>query len=325
MRSIRGLYVIRSGGAALVRAVDDEEEETPAGEETPDEAPADDEPEDDADDEEGEEGEEGDEEPGEEEEEPAETPADDRLATLEVDFSRFDSWYEIDSYWEGRFLERTRAGAFKRTIARNGPAGVKVLFNHGFDMNIGDKVLGVPEVLDERDSGPHLEAGLLDTSYNRDLLPGLRAGAYGSSFMFEVTAEEWNHEPEKSDYNPDGLPERTITEVTLYEAGPVTWPASPEATAGVRSGTDWMVERAQQRDADSSDDLVRSLAGFRAMHGLRSPLDEGHATPMRSKSRSTASAPGSQPARHLDGLSPAQRAAHLRELEFPFLTAEEAS
>lgn len=320
MRSIRGLYVIRSGGAALVRAVDDEEEEeTPADETTPDEeAPAEDGPEDDPD------GDDEEDDEPDEEEEPAETPDDDRLATIEVDFSRFDSWYEIDSYWEGRFLERTRAGAFKRTIARNGPTGVKVLFNHGFDMNIGDKVLGVPEVLDERDGGPHLEAGLLDTSYNRDLLPGLRAGAYGSSFMFEVTAEEWNHEPEKSDYNPEGLPERTITEVTLYEAGPVTWPASPEATAGIRSGTDWLVERAQQRDADSSDDLVRSLAGFRAMHGLRTPLDEGLATPA-ARSRSTASAPGSQSARHLDGLSPSQRDARLRELEFPFLTAEEAS
>jgi len=320
MRSIRGLYVIRSGGAALVRAVDEEEEEeTPADETTPDE----DEPE------EGEDGpEEGDEdEPDEEEEEeePVATPDDDRLATLEVDFSRFDNWYEIDSYWEGRFLERVAPGAFKRTISRNGPGAVKVLFNHGFDMNIGDKVLGVPEVLEEREGGPHLEAGLLDTSYNRDLLPGLRAGAYGSSFMFEVTAEEWVHEPEKSDANPDGLPERSITEVTLYEAGPVTWPANPEATSGVRSGTDWMVERAQQRDAAASEDLVRSLAGFRAMHGLRTSHSESIATPLQPIPGSTASAPGSQSARRLDGLSPSQRAAHLRELEFPFLTAEEAS
>lgn len=227
-----------------------------------------------------------------ESEEPAEAPTDGRLATLEVDFSRFDNWYEIDSFWEGRFLERVRPGAFKRTISRNGPAAVKVFFNHGFDPQIGDKVLGVPELLEERDGSAYLEAGLLDTSYNRDLLPGLRAGGYGSSFMFEVTAEAWDHEPEKSDYNPDGLPERSVTEVTLYEAGPVTWPANPEATSGVRSGTDWMIERAQQRDADSHEDLVRSLAGFRAMHGLRTPLDEGLATPAQPTPDAT-TAPGS--------------------------------
>lgn len=208
------------------------------------------------------------------------TPApatDGRLATLEVDFSLFDVWYEIDSWWEGRFLERTVRGAFKRTIARSG-SNVKVFFNHGFDPSIGSKVLGVPELLEEREQSPHLEAGLLDTSYNRDLLPALRAGAYGSSFMFEVTSESWEHEPEASDHNPNGLPERTITEVNLFEAGPVTWPANPEATSGVRSGTDWMIDQLQERNADQVDDLVRSLAGFRAMHDLRSPLDEGHAT-----------------------------------------------
>ena len=210
-------------------------------------------------------------------EQETEAAADGRLATLEVDFSVFDTWYEIDSWWEGRFLERTARGAFKRTIARNPQP--KVLFNHGMDLNIGDKVLGVVELLEERPESPHLEAGLLDTSYNRDLLPGLRAGAYGSSFMFEVTSEQWEHEPEASDYNPNALPERTITEVSLFEAGPVTWPANPEATSGVRSGTDWMIERARDRDPEANDELVRSLAGFRAMHGLRSPLDEGHATP----------------------------------------------
>lgn len=237
MRSLRGLHVIRSGGVALGLR--------PARAET--------------------------------EEEDDSLPTDGRLATLEVDFSSFDDWYEIDSWWEGRFLERVRPGSFKRTIARNGD-NVKVFFNHGYDPTIGSKILGVPELLEERPESPHLEAGLLDTSYNRDLLPGLRVGGYGSSFMFEVTAESWDHEPEASDYNPNALPERSITEVALFEAGPVTWPANSGATAGVRSGTDWLIEQVQERDADRADELVRSLAGFRAMHDLRSPLDAGHAT-----------------------------------------------
>jgi len=60
--------------------------------------------------------------------------------------------------------------------------------------------------------------------------------------MFQVVQDSWDYEPAVSDYNPEGLPERTITEVRLYEAGPVTWPASPEASSGIRSairsGTD---------------------------------------------------------------------------------------
>lgn len=112
-------------------------------------------------------------------EESGDAPADGRLATLQVDFSRFDSWYRISDFWEGDFLERTVPGSFKRTIERTG-SGVKILFNHGFDMLTGDRPLSVPELIEERADGPYLEGPLFDTTYNRDLLPGLRAGAYGS-------------------------------------------------------------------------------------------------------------------------------------------------
>lgn len=273
MRSIRGLYVIRSAGspATLGRSTVVREEPTAVAE-------------------------------------------DGRLGTLEVDFSRFGAWYEIDSWWEGRFLERVVRGAFAKTIAERGDQ-VKVLFNHGFDLNIGDKILGVPEVLEERPAAPHLEAGLLDTSYNRDLEPGLRAGGYGSSFMFEVLGERWDREPDKSDHNPDGLPERSLTEVRLFEAGPVTWPANPEATAGLRSmsGTDWLVDQLQARDRDRREDLLLSLARFRARHGLRTP-DEGAATPNPTPTLPTPAPAG----RHVEG-TPHARAARLRAVHLDAL------
>lgn len=233
---------------------------------------------------------------------------DGRLGTLVVDFSRFGTWYEIDSFFEGTFLERVQRGSFKRTIKNNG-SDVKVLFNHGFDFNIGDKVLGVPEMLEERETSPHLEAGLLDTSYNRDLEPGLRAGAYGSSFMFEVLAESWKQKPDKSEDNPDGLPERTITEVRLFEAGPVTWPANPDATAGLRSGVDWYAEQIHKRDRDRYDEMSRRFAAFRELYGLRTPPDDGgSATPARVPDSPKTPAPGgTAPARHVDGSAAARR------------------
>ncbi len=248
--------------------------------------------------------------------EAAPAPADDgRLGTLEVDFSRFGAWYEIDSFWEGRFLERVVRGAFAKTIKERGDQ-VKVLFNHGFDFNIGDKILGVPEVLEERPQSPHLEAGLLDTAYNRDLEPGLRAGGYGSSFMFEVLGERWDREPGKSEHNPDGLPERSLTEVRLFEAGPVTWPANPEATAGLRSmsGTDWLVDQLQARDCARREDLLLSLARFRAAHGLRTP-DEVAATPDPTPTLPT---PAPDQGRHAEG-SPNARAARLRAVHLDAL------
>ncbi len=200
----------------------------------------------------------------------------DGLGRLEVRFSPFGTWYEINSWWEGRFLERTLPGAFKKTAREakrsDGFYSTKMLYNHGSDFQIGDKILAVPDRFEEveEDSyhGPLLEGDLLDTSYNRDLAPGLRAGAYGSSFMFSVVRESWDNEPEPSEYNPDGLPERSIQEVRTFEAGPVTWPASPTASAGLRSrcGTDGWMERLAARSPSRYEDLVRSFEAARTFY-----------------------------------------------------------
>jgi HK97 family phage major capsid protein/HK97 family phage prohead protease len=153
-------------------------------------------------------------------------------------FARFNEWAEIDSTFEGHFMERIAPRALARTLARD-RGRLRVLFQHGRDPQIGDKVLGIPQTLREDELGGFYEVPLLDTSYVSDLLPGLRAGAYGSSFRFKVTREEMNDTPRVSSYNPKGLPERTIREVKLMEFGPVTFPAYEGATAGVRSLTDW--------------------------------------------------------------------------------------
>jgi hypothetical protein len=179
----------------------------------------------------------------------------DGMPTMNVDFSVFNTWYEIDSWFEGQFLERTMAGSFKKTIRENG-ANVKVLFDHGMDYQIGNKVLGAIESLSETPDGPHAEVPLLDTSYNRDLLPGLEAGLYGSSFRFRVIKEEWNDDPGTSDYNPKGLPERSIKEVKLMEFGPVTFPANPDSTSGIRALTDEYYGRARSRNPQAYDELV---------------------------------------------------------------------
>lgn len=200
----------------------------------------------------------------------------DGLGRLVVRFSPFDTWYEINSWWEGRFLERTVPGAFKKTAKEakrsDGLFSTKVLYNHGSDFQIGDKILAVPDRFEETNEdgyhGPILEGNLLDTSYNRDLAPGLRAGAYGSSFMFSVVRESWDNEPEASDHNPEGIPERTVQEVRTFEAGPVTWPASPTATAGLRGrcGTDGWMERLAARNQARYEDLVRSFEAARAFY-----------------------------------------------------------
>jgi phage head maturation protease len=154
--------------------------------------------------------------------------------TLVVPFSRFNEWTEIDSWFEGRFMERVQQGAFVDSFEQRMP---KITFNHGRDPELGDKLLGHPVTARETDEGGLAEAPLFP-NVSPLVVDGLRAGAYGSSFRFSVDEDDIVHKPERSAHNPEGLPERTIIRASVFEAGPVTFPAYANTTAGVRSLTD---------------------------------------------------------------------------------------
>lgn len=189
------------------------------------------------------------------------------MPTLYGYFTRFDEWTEIDSWFEGNFMERVVAGSTKKTFREQTP---KVLFQHGMDGQCGDKPLGPPEVLREEADGPYYEVPMLDTSYCRDLVPGLEAGLYGASFRFSVMREEWVDEPGASDHNPKGLPERTIKEMRVSEFGPVTFPAYPGATAAVRSMTDeWIAARMTTQP----ESQVRAVLAYLEQRNQRTNLE----------------------------------------------------
>lgn len=157
--------------------------------------------------------------------------------TLVGHFAVFNQWTEINSMFEGRFLERVAPGAFAETFAQRGDS-IRVLYDHGHDPSIGNKPLGVPTTLTEDKRGAYYEVDLFDTEYVRELKPAIEAGQLGASFRFRVTAEQWATPARSTKSNPDRLDERTITGIELYEFGPVTFPAYDQATAGLRSRTD---------------------------------------------------------------------------------------
>lgn len=166
--------------------------------------------------------------------------------TMHGHFAVFDRWTEIDSWFEGRFLERISKGAFRDAVKawKEGRSNVRVLYDHGADPMIGNKPLGEITSLREDDTGAAYEVRLFDeASYVADLKPALRAGQLGASFRFRVTAEKWSEPKRETDTNPQKLPERTIIGVDLFEFGPVTFPAYAEASAGLRSGTDAFLDR----------------------------------------------------------------------------------
>lgn len=207
-----------------------------------------------------------------------EAEAEGGMPTLAGHFAVFDQWSEIDSVFEGNFLERIASGAFAKTIEEKG-TGIKVLFNHGRDPQVGNKPLGLPQVLKEDQTGAYYEVPMLDTTYNRDLIPGLLAGAYGASFRFRVVKEEMTVEPERSPYNPEGLPERTIKEAEVFEFGPVTFPAYAGATAGLRSLTDeYVIEHFTS--GPGLQKLARYVEGLREPEQT-TPPEPAKATPRR--------------------------------------------
>jgi HK97 family phage prohead protease len=177
-------------------------------------------------------------------------------ARLAGHFAVFNTWTEIASAWEGNFLERIAPGAFRKTLKENGSA-IKLLLEHGQDPQVGQKPLGRFTALEEDETGARYEADLYDTPYVSQLLPALRDGMYGASFRFRVMREDINDDPGTSDYNPKGLPERTIKEASVAEAGPVLWGAYPDATSQARSMTD---EFAFRRLMDLTPERLRRLA-----------------------------------------------------------------
>lgn len=169
-------------------------------------------------------------------------------------FTKFGVWYPVRSLIEGEFVERIAPGALRKTIAADRDR-MRVQFDHGHDPYIGGKPLGPISVLREDSIGGYYEVPLLDTDYNHNvilpmlegrLMNGTKVGStVGASFRFAVVDDRWA-QGTKSAHNPYGLPERTITEVELYEFGPVVFPASQAATAGARGLTDHYAAKAAQ-------------------------------------------------------------------------------
>jgi HK97 family phage prohead protease len=156
-------------------------------------------------------------------------------------FAVFNQWTEIDSWYEGKFLERIAPGAFTDTL-RDDADRIRIMYNHGRDPQIGDKPIAAPDTLREDQTGLYYEAELFDEPYATQLLPALRTGQLGASFRFSVVQEQWVEPSKATDHNPGKLPERTVQACNLFEGGPCPWGAYPQATAGVRSGTDQFLE-----------------------------------------------------------------------------------
>ena len=127
-------------------------------------------------------------------------------------------------------VERIAPTAFARTLEQS--SGCRCFVNHDPNMMLGRVDKGTMTLrCDSR--GLFYTCQIPDTQVGRDTVENLRNGNLdGSSFNFSVTGQQW--EDRKLD---DGsiLTIRTITDVDLYECGPVAMAAYAATSADIRS------------------------------------------------------------------------------------------
>ena len=133
--------------------------------------------------------------------------------------------------WLGEYTEEIKRGAFAKTLAERGPGKVKMQFNHGHDPAFGALPIGVWTDLREDRKGLYGEGRIHDTWHTIPIRAAIESGALdGQSFKFKTIGETMR----KAD-KPGELDHRTLTEVALFEAGPVVHPAYEGTSVGVRS------------------------------------------------------------------------------------------
>ncbi len=138
-------------------------------------------------------------------------------------------------------------GGFQETIAKGAFDGrldddVRGLFNHDANIVLGRTKSGTLKLsIDENGLGYEIDCP--DTQVARDLKTSIQRGDVDqSSFAFTVDDDEFTE--------VDGVIIRTITKVKrLYDVSPVTYPAYPDASAGVRSLEKFLENRGVSKGA----------------------------------------------------------------------------
>lgn len=158
----------------------------------------------------------------------------------------FNQTTRIDS-WEGNFDEQIAPGAFKKTLQERTPV---LQFDHGAHPLVGSLPIGSIEVLREDARGLFVQARLHDNWLVQPVRDAIASGSIdGMSFRFSVVKESFD--------DSAATPLRTLSEVKLYELGPVVFPAYEQTTVGVRSQD--LAREIKALDADARADLARAL------------------------------------------------------------------
>lgn len=163
-------------------------------------------------------------------------------AQNDAQVSGYGSVFGMQSEDLGGFREIIAPGAFDGRLDDD----VRALFNHDPNYVLGRTKSGTLRLSIDK-TGLRYDVDFPETTIARDLMESIKRGDVDqSSFAFTVEDDDFTE--------ADGVIIRTINKVKrLFDVSPVTYPAYPDATVGVRSLEKFLKER----DASKA---VRELA-----------------------------------------------------------------
>jgi HK97 family phage prohead protease len=151
-------------------------------------------------------------------------PEDGSVGALEGYAAVFDSWSED----LGGFREIIRRGCFAESI--RGPMDARALAHHDSSLLLGRQSAGTLK-LEEDGKGLRFTLSLPDTTAGRDVLTSIRRrDLTGMSFGFATRDDRWNYRTQDG----QGIYERELLAVDLYEVSPVSWPAYVDTSVDAR-------------------------------------------------------------------------------------------
>ena len=178
--------------------------------------------------------------------------ADDDGPVLEGYAALFDEMTQIGGDSWG-FMESIAPGAFTETLKHD---DIRAFFNHNENFVLGRTSAKTAE-FEEDAKGLRAVIRPPDTAAARDVVTLIARGdVTGMSFMFRVRKDQWEEPAKKGE-----LPKRTLLDVQLFEAGPVTFPAYEQTSISARDRAKSYLEAEQSavRTAAADGDRNRRL------------------------------------------------------------------
>lgn len=155
----------------------------------------------------------------------------------------FIEWDKLSNPIMGLFQEKFQRGAFQ-----NLDGDIKALWQHDPSKVMGRTTNGTLNISEDERGAKFEITPDPNITWHQDAVRSIQRGDVSEmSFMFVADNDEWD------DSNPD-MAIRTVTEARLYEVSPVTFPAYPQTSVGVRSAQDVFKRYSEQRSNKEKDE-----------------------------------------------------------------------